>query len=151
MINEYGLEIPPDPKMIYNNTSKILDVKPSGIKEAGNGIYTFENLKNNEFIGYYQGKMTKYDENVCVGDYSFSVNEKYYINSASYPRCYMAMINDAQKSKFKNNCEFKLEEEDENGVLLPVRKRRIGLWASEDIDAGSELFASYGDEYWVSR
>ena len=100
MINEYGLEIPPDPKMIYNNTSKILDVKPSGIKEAGNGIYTFENLKNNEFIGYYQGKMTKYDENVCVGDYSFSVNEKYYINSASYPRCYMAMINDAQKSKF---------------------------------------------------
>jgi uncharacterized protein len=140
-----------EPQIVFNNTERILDVKQSNIKIGGDGIYIFEDVRKGDFIGEYTGDILKHNKNTCVGDYSISISNKYYINSQHFPRCYMAMINDAHGTKFKNNCEFKLITTDKHGKPLPENKRKVKIYATRNIKAGSELFASYGKNYWKSR
>ena len=138
-------EIPP---LYWNNTDLKLNVKPSNIKGAGNGIFSFEPLiKKNQRIGFYAGKLTKADDS-CVGDYSFTLTKTWYIDARSYPRAYTAMINDSHNSSFTNNCEFETITVDEDNNKLKGKNQRICLKASRDIYMGEELFASYGEEYW---
>lgn len=140
------------PVTYYNDTDHILNVKKSQIKKAGNGIYSYERLiKDGEIIGYYNGKLTEVKKGRCVGDYSFELNKKWYINAETYPRSYMAMINDAYSSKFTNNCEFVLINCDENGKKLVGKNMLVALQAIRDIHFGEELFASYGETYWENR
>lgn len=139
-------------KFCYNNTNHILYLDKSKIRGAGLGIYTAKKIKKGEFIGYYEGELiyTKNPYKADYGDYSFSINNNYYINSEKYPRCYIAMINDSHGSKFNNNCEFEIEVR-VNGKLLHPKKRRICLKAIKDIKPGEEMLASYGDDYWEYR
>jgi SET domain-containing protein len=60
------------------------------------------------------------------------------------------MINDAHGSKFKNNCEFRMELKDKNGKYK-CHERKICLYTLRKIKFGEELYASYGEEYWGSR
>ena len=133
-----------------NNTEHILNVEPSNIKCAGNGIFTYKDIPKETLIGYYKGTLKK-TSNECVGDYSFSLSKQYYIDASSFPRSYIAMINDAHGSKFKNNCEFRIELYDDNGKKYKCSERKISLWSLKKIKTGSELFASYGEDYWASR
>jgi SET domain-containing protein len=50
----------------------------------------------------------------------------------------MGMLNDSFNSNFKNNCEFRVDEE----------KQTVSVWSLRQIEAGEELFISYGDTYW---
>lgn len=139
-------------KPIYwNNTKLILNVEPSNILNAGNGIFTYQHIPKETLIGYYDGILKK-DDGSCVGDYSFSLNKSWYVDARTFPRSYIAMINDAHGSKFKNNCEFRLE------VIDPLtekkrkpHERKITLWSIKDIKSGTELFADYGSDYWKYR
>lgn len=137
-----------DEPFYWNNTNFMLNVEPSKIPNAGNGIVTYQPIEKETFIGYYDGVL-KEDDGSCVGDYSFSLSKKWYIDSRYYPRAYVAMINDARGSKYKNNCEFRIELNDpETGKKRKAHDRKISLWAIRDIEAGEELFAGYGDDYW---
>jgi hypothetical protein len=144
----YELDLGP---IYWNNTKLILNVEPSKIPNAGNGIYTYQHIKKETLIGYYEGKIKK-DNGDCVGDYSFSLNKIWYVDAREYPRTYIAMINDAHGSKFKNNCEFRMEIHDPitNKKRKP-KDRKITLWAIKNIKPGEELYASYGDGYWKHR
>lgn len=139
-----------DTSIYVNNTNHILNVEPSNIKNAGNGIFTYKDINKETLIGYYEGILKKASKE-CVGDYSFSLSKSYYIDARSYPRSYIAMINDAHGSKFKNNCEFRIELHDKNGKKYKCHERKISLWSLKKIKSGSELFASYGENYWESR
>ena len=55
------------------------------------------------------------------------------------------MINDAHNSSFENNCEFRLINKKK------VFDRKICLYTIKDIKKGEELFASYGEDYWLTR
>lgn len=137
------------PKACYNNTKLTLCVKKSQIKKAGDGIFSYEKIIHaGDIIGYYAGKLTKSKSDVCVGDYSFELNDNWYIDARDYPRAYTAMINDAYNSKFTNNCEFALVDRDKNGKKLIGKNMMIVLQAIRDIHFGEELFASYGEPYW---
>lgn len=132
----------------WNNTKIILNVEQSNIPNAGNGIFTYQNIPKETLIGYYDGVLKK-DNGSCVGDYSFSLNKSWYVDARTYPRAYIAMINDAHGSKFKNNCEFRLELHDpKTGKKRKPNERKITLWSLNDIKAGEELFADYGKDYW---
>jgi len=132
----------------WNNTKLILNVEESNIINSGNGIFTYQNIPKETLIGYYEG-LLKEDDGSCVGDYSFSLNKKWYIDARSYPRSYIAMINDAHGSKFKNNCEFRIELEDPiTGKKRKPYERKITLWSIKNIKAGQELYADYGKDYW---
>jgi hypothetical protein len=133
----------------WNNTKFILNVEESTIPNAGNGIISYEYIPKDTLIGYYDG-VIKYDNGACVGDYSFSLSKKYYIDARNFPRCYISMINDSHGSKFKNNCEFRIQKEDDNKKFKP-HERKISLWAIKNIKIGDELFADYGIDYWKYR
>ena len=127
----------------YNNTKFILDIKPSNIKNGGNGLFSLQNIPNETMIGYYIGDVLS--GNNKVTDYSFQISKKYFIDAKEFPRCYIAMINDAKNSQFVNNCEFRIIEK-------KIKKNnKICLYSIKDIKRCDELFASYGDEYWTTR
>ena len=129
--------------IFYNNTQFILDIKPSNIKNGGNGLFSLQNIPNETMIGYYKGDILS--GNNKVTDYSFQISKKYFIDAKEFPRCYIAMINDAKNSQFVNNCEFRIIEK-------KIKKNnRICLYSIKDIKKYDELFASYGDEYWTTR
>jgi hypothetical protein len=136
--------------LYYNNTKFMLNVEKSNIENAGLGIFTYEDIPKEVQIGYYIGVLKEGDDD-CVGDYSFSLNKKYYLDAHKHPRCYVAMINDAHNSKFKNNCEFRIELEDSNGKKYKPHERKITLWSIKKIKKYNELFASYGTDYWKYR
>ena len=137
------------PPTYYNNTDHILHVQPSQIPEAGNGIYFYDKtIEKGEFIGYYDGKVVKSNPKECVGDYSFELNKHWYVDARAFPRPYTAMINDAYRSKFTNNCEFVLVKHDDDGNKLTGKDMKIALQTTRRIHSGEELFASYGDAYW---
>lgn len=127
----------------YNNTNFILDIKPSNIPDAGKGLYSIENIPKETLIGYYKGDVL-YGTNK-ISDYSFEISKKYYIDAHDFPRCYIAMVNDATNSQFENNCEFRIIE---NKKKI---NNKICLYTIKDIKKGDELFASYGEEYWTTR
>lgn len=134
--------------IFWNNTKLVLNVEPSNIPNAGNGIYTYQPINKETLIGTYEGILKK-DDGSCVGDYSFSLNKSWYVDARAYPRSYIAMINDSHGSKFKNNCEFRLEIEDPvTGRKRKPHERKITLWSTRYIKAGEELFADYGKDYW---
>ena len=127
----------------YNNTKFILDIKPSNIKNGGNGLFSLQNIPNETMIGYYVGDILS--GNNKVTDYSFQISKKYFIDAKEFPRCFIAMINDAKNSQFVNNCEFRIIEK-------KIKKNnKICLYSIKDIKRCDELFASYGDEYWTTR
>lgn len=127
----------------YNNTKFILDIKPSNIKNSGNGLFSLQNIPNETMIGYYVGDILS--GNNKVTDYSFQISKKYFIDAKEFPRCYIAMINDAKNSQFDNNCEFRIIEK------KLKKNNKICLYSIKDIKRSDELFASYGDEYWTTR
>lgn len=122
----------------YNNTNFILDIRPSKIKNAGNGLFVFENIPSETLIGYYDGEILSGNNN--ISDYSFQISKKYFIDAKEFPRCYIAMINDAINSQFVNNCEFR-----------KTKNNKICLYTIKDLKKGDELFASYGEDYWTTR
>jgi hypothetical protein len=124
-----------------------LEIKPSHIKKAGRGLFTKEFIKNNQRIGDYEGQLMCGDDKIT--DYSFTINNKWFVDSFAFPRCYIAMVNDPIGSKYKENCEFSLVSySDKHNTLLPVKERKIQLIAIRDIEPGEELYASYGAGYW---
>jgi len=136
-----------DACLFWNNTKLILDVYPSKIPNAGNGIFTYKYIPKETLIGYYDGELKK-DDGSCVGDYSFSLNRQWYVDARKYPRSYIAMINDAHGTEYDYNCEFRMENEDETGKKRKPQDRKITLWSIKNIKAGSELYADYGKDYW---
>lgn len=135
------------PPMYWNNTELLLNVEKSNIPQAGLGIFTYEPIKKGQFIGYYEGVLKK-EGRECVGDYSFTLSNVWYLDARRYPRAYTAMINDSYKSKYTTNCEFAKISHDDEGNKLSSKNRKISLEATRDIMPGEELFASYGEEYW---
>ena len=137
------------PFMVYNNTDLRLKTAPSQIEGAGNGVWTDEFIPKNSRIGFYDGIVLKGDHKIT--DYSFTLSDTYFVDGEPSPRCIIAMINDPIGSSFGHNCEFDVLYNDEiTGVRLKQKKRRVFLKAIKNIKPNTELFASYGDEYWTT-
>ncbi len=117
----------------YHNSIYNLKIHNSNIKLAGKGVLTEEPIPNNSFIDFYTGNINYY--NKC-GAYFVEINDHCGINAVSFPRCYMAMINDSHNSQYTNNCEIR------------INNYNIEIWSIRNIEKGEELFMSYGNEYW---
>jgi len=117
----------------YHNSKYNLKIHNSNIKLAGKGVITEEVIPINSFIDFYTGDIYY---NVKCGMYFVEISELYGINAITFPRCYMAMINDAYNSQFTNNCEIRINNDN------------IEIWSLQNIEKGEELFLSYGDQYW---
>jgi hypothetical protein len=127
----------------------VLNIEKSKIEKAGLGVFTYQDIPKNTLIGYYEGDLKEFTDE-CVGDYSFSLSDKYYINADKNIKCYIAMVNDTHNTKFIHNCEFRITET-KNGKKLNEYERMISLWSIKNIKKYNELYADYGPDYWISR
>ena len=131
----------------YNSSEFELYIDTSQIKGAGLGVFTEDDIPEDTIIDQYRGEL--------IESFDSPENTMYYyelvkpnketgekglgIDAFKFPRCYMAMINDACVEKdFTNNCEF---EDD-------IQNKKINIITTRDINAGEELFVSYGEDYW---
>lgn len=131
----------------YNDGPFNLYITYSQLPDSGLGVYTDDFIPENTIIGEYSGEIVK-SYKLETNDYFYELVEADEVNgimgvgidSSKLPRCYMAMINDAQFSKtYSNNCVFE-GDLDENKVYVV---------STRDIEPEEELFVSYGEGYWV--
>lgn len=122
-----------------------LIVKKSTLPNAGKGLFTKRDIKKGERIVEYLGEviteaeLDRRAENDIYG-YAFYISKRKCIDAYYTPEAYARYANDAKGlvriKGVTNNCCYE------------VWKNRGWISAEKDIKAGSELFVSYGAEYW---
>ena len=76
----------------YYHTSKFdLYLATSQLANSGFGVYTREHIPPNTLVDEYYGTITS----ILGGSYVLYIKDGCYIDALGYPRCFMAMINDA--------------------------------------------------------
>jgi hypothetical protein len=113
-----------------------LYIGKSTIMQAGDGVFSKDMILANSIIDEYYGEL--YNISFSPSKYYLDIDGTCGIDAFNYPRCYMAMINDAYQSTFQNNCEF----------IIDIQAKRAFIKAMHDIPPDTELFISYGTEYW---
>lgn len=125
--------------------SKDLEVKRSRIPKAGKGLFTKRDIKKGERVVEYLGEIItdkecgKRAENDQYG-YVFYINKQKCIDAHHTPEALARYANDAKgliKVKGINN-----------NASYEVWQNRGWITAEKSIKAGSEIFVSYGAEYW---
>jgi len=132
----------------FHKSSFDLYIDSSKINNGGLGVFTKSFIPKNSLIDEYYGEL-KYG--IYGGEYYYGITDLIGINALDYPRCYMAMLNDASykpttKRSLKkfiphnyiNNCYFLVNEE----------TNKVYVYSLIDINPYDELFISYGDYYW---
>lgn len=121
-----------------------LYVQESQIQNAGNGLFSAIKIYKDEIIAFFKGEVLTQLE---VEKREAKGEDKYFmilLNGAvldcMHTECFAKYANDASgfsKSDFKNNAKITL---DDNG--------NVCLMAIATIQAGQEIFCSYGQKYW---
>ncbi len=121
-----------------------LYVKLSQLEGAGNGLFTAIDIYKNEIISIFKGEIIDVNE---AEQRAKQNNDRYFINlldgsimDSMHTDCFAKYANDTKgstNSRFKNNAEITLDEED-NVCIKAIKK----------IKAGEEVFCSYGKRYW---
>lgn len=140
----------------FHNSKYKLYLDTSQIENSGFGVFTEEYIEKNNLIDEYVG-----DKTPIGGSYVVEINENFGIDAFNYPRCYMAMLNDAQyipkkiiKKKKKKIDLTPDKNYNKNGIELQnncefvIKNNRCFIYSVRDIQEKEELFISYGEKYW---
>ncbi len=119
-----------------------LVVKASTLPGAGKGLFTKEFIAKDTCFLEYKGSITTWKE--VSGDdhnaYIFFVNRNHVIDASKHMEELARYINDARGIKKVTGIN--------NNTYYAVIKKRVFVYATKDIPAGSELFVGYGKDYW---
>lgn len=122
---------------------KSLYIRKSTLPNAGNGLFTKVFIPKGTRIIEYKGKRTiwsKVKDDDGKNGYIFYITRNNVIDAFPTKQYLARYVNDARGfTKIKgivNNCEYIIDG------------KRCFVEAAKDIPAGSELFVSYGAEYW---
>ncbi len=119
-------------------------VGPSTIEGAGMGLFTINELDAGDFVGVYSGEVVEQTEAKTRQnqDYMFNVpSSELVIDSVDpYKSGLTRYVNDATTTQ-NNNLKW--------SFLKINSKTKIPVFLTKHkINAGSELFISYGKQYW---
>jgi SET domain-containing protein len=144
----------------FYNSIFNLYLSESQIPNAGLGVFTKDFIPTGSYIDEYSGDIYSFNPG---GSYVLELEQNHYIDARNYPRCYMAMINDcefiAKKIIKKKKKKIDVTPDtyyDKNNIKLitncefknPINEKKSLIYSSIDIMPGSELFISYGHDYW---
>ena len=121
---------------------KHLEVKPSTIPGAGNGLFTKVAIEKGTRIVEYKGRITTWKEVEWDSDnkYIYTINPKHVIDAQRTLKALARYANDAKGlTKVKglnNNCVYV------NDGL------RAYIESVKPIPAGAEILVAYGKDYW---
>jgi SET domain-containing protein len=130
----------------FQHKKKGLTVKDSTIPGIGKGLFTEKKIRNGTKIDDYEGESIslKQDEKRDSG-YGLIVGEKgkeSVIDARKTNSCLARYVNTATGMNGKQN----------NTELLhvgPLKDKKAAIYASKDIEKGTELFTDYGDKYKI--
>jgi hypothetical protein len=125
----------------------MLYVKKSKIPNAGKGLWTDTDIKRGEVVCEYEGEKLTWKE--CLkrnegqegyGAYYFYINSKNCIDAQYAEWALGRYANDAagfgRVDNLRNNAKYE------------IRKGKPYIIATRTIKSGTEIFVSYGKEYW---
>jgi SET domain-containing protein len=121
---------------------KQLTVNTSGLPEAGLGLFTNIFIPKGTRIAEYKGHVTSWKlvSQSVDNPYIFYITRNHVIDAQGYKKALARYANDAQGlhriKGIKNNSMYVIED------------NRVFIEAITDIPAMSEIFVSYGKEYW---
>lgn len=120
-----------------------LVIKNSTLPGAGKGLFTKKFIPKGTRIIEYKGRVTTWKEVEHDHDnaYLFTVHPGHVIDAKRSYKALARYANDARGftrvKGITNNCLYYRDEND-----------RVFLESRQDIPAGSEIFVSYGNDYW---
>jgi len=133
---------------LYHKSSFDLYIDKSSIPNSGFGIFTKSIIPKDTYIDDYYGDII---ESCFGGEYYFSITDKLGINAINTPRCYMAMLNDASYRPTSKRKLLKFIEHDHKNnccFITDIENKRVKVYSIVDILPNTELFVSYGEDYW---
>jgi uncharacterized protein len=124
---------------------KYLYLAKSTLPGAGKGLFTKVSIRKGEKIVEYKGKIITWKQHEKLSDegkggYAFFVNNNYVIDAYHTPQYLARYANDARG--------LSRVEGIRNNSVYEEKKKIVHIVATRNIPAGSEIFCSYGDEYW---
>ena len=121
---------------------QFLKIKRSTLPGCGKGLFTQKFIQKGTIIAEHTGKITTWKA-IDFNDhnpYLFYVTRNHIIDARNQHGSYARFVNDATGYKrvngFTNNSKY---------IIID---KRVFIEATKDISAGSEIFVSYGKEYW---
>ena len=129
------------------HTKKLFNlyVKKSHIDGAGTGLYTSKMIPTNTRTSQYTGELKRFDPD-NISTYDFGIPGGMVIDASSTQAGIARYTNDCRaENKRKKECKgsnTKFSESTRNGQTT------VWLVSTKRIQAGSELFVSYGRAYW---
>lgn len=117
-----------------------VSVGPSSLADAGWGLFTtIDRQKHRRIVPYLGDRIADHGDDSIGGAYHLEYAPGLLIDASS-PTCCAGRFANDKRSFHGNNCKFVLDQLTQ--VVWIVSKRFIA--------AGSELFVSYGSQYWRS-
>jgi SET domain-containing protein len=121
---------------------KELEVKKSTLPGAGLGLFAKSNISKGSRIVEYKGRRTTWKEveNDYKNGYIYTIDPQHVIDAKTYRKALARYANDAQGMVRKNGIK--------NNARYVVDGLKVYIEAVKDVSAGSEIFVTYGKEYW---
>ena len=132
-----------------------LTVMTSTLESAGLGLFTTRPRRKGDYICLYLGQLvSSADFELAPDDYSVEIDRDRVLSARYSTDGFARYANDGRSSAV-NNCLL-LTEATFARVHAPPGFRRMGrgavcLVAKRRIEAGAELFVSYGGDYWKRK
>lgn len=120
-------------------------VGKSSLPKAGKGLFTTIPIKKGEVVCEYEGERITWAEatrrnDKDKGGYVFYLTKKNCVDAYDAVDTFGRYANDAAGlSRVKGT---------RNNSIYEIRKNKVYIVATKNIKAGSEIFVSYGKQYW---
>lgn len=139
---------------------KKIEIRPSLIEGAGDGVFALEPIREGELIAEYDGYFMGNDVSVEEANISFNIGEE------------LVLVGDNIAAKINDNCKFEPIPDSEayeiyRTLNIPRHQdkpincvfdkhgsggfTRVFVYATRNIEPGEELYLDYGPYYWLSR
>lgn len=125
---------------------EMLEVRKSQLPKAGKGLYTTKEIRKGETVCEYEGERITWaeaerrNEEDDQSGYVFYITKKNCIDAFTYTDTFGRYANDAaglgRVKGLRNNSVYE------------IRENKVYIVATRRIKAGSEVFVSYGKQYW---
>lgn len=125
----------------------MLYVKKSQIPKSGKGLYTTHDIKKGETVCEYEGEKITWKE--CLARNEAQTGKGAYYFYISAKNCVDAQYTTWALARYANDAAgFGRVKGLRNNSQYQVIKGKPYIVATRNIKAGSEVFVSYGKEYW---
>jgi len=128
----------------HTKALKGLQIKPSGIPNAGLGLFTSKPFTNNQTIARFGGDIVPYEQyRENPSGYGIHINNRTILDSKS---------TQSGMARYANTCKTENRRDGDcvsnnSRIVVNPRNQTASLRATRRIPIGNEVFAAYGNRF----